>query len=676
MTTSVHAQPAVSTPLAATTLPDWLPEVVIFAVAIVVRCWRLGYHSIWFDEAVSLRWASAKASFILEKTLTLAEDKHPPAYYLYLHYWRNLLELFGLGRNDIALRASGALLGVLGVIGLYLLARRLSGRGVARWAALFTALSPLLVWYSQELRMFQPASCLLTWGGYFLARAWSDGGRRSGGGWRRLGWWLAMAAALILALYAYLFSALAMPAAGLSLLVLWHSSRGEAGRSRRLVEGILAFTLVAAIAAPLFLSAWRVNGAESTPGQIFGDFGPTIAHLVRVFTVWRPGWPGWLETLAIVLFGLLAAIGLVAPRRTARGPDRAWLALWIGVPLLLGFLLLASNDAVFAEDRYFLFVGPFVLWSAARGVLVLIDLLPALGWGAGAASVAALALALPALWTPALARENWRAAVELITQQTTANPALRAALITHVDYTRLPVEWYLRQKLSDDELPVFYPFGGALSGEDYESKVAPPLEGLAKEGYASIWLLQSHLDGVDDERLVERWLSSHYPLITEAYPAGIKLTGYAQQSHFAELPDLPASAARPESEMVPGLVLAACEMTTPGIAAADEMLHPPSGWAHVRLWWRATSPISGDYRARVRVVNDAGVWGESLDRDGDLMRKIPTSTWPTDGVMRHELDVNMNPVAPPGDYALTVRLLDGSGTEVGSETPCGSVRVR
>ena len=39
------------------------------------------------------------------------------------------------------------------------------------------------------------------------------------------------------------------------------------------------------------------------------------------------------------------------------------------MPLLVGNLLLARNDSIFAEDRYFLFLGPFVLWAIARGAM-------------------------------------------------------------------------------------------------------------------------------------------------------------------------------------------------------------------------------------------------------------------------------------------------------------------
>ncbi|MCB0087574.1 MAG: hypothetical protein KDE54_06660, partial [Caldilineaceae bacterium] len=63
--------------------------------------------------------------------------------------------------------------------------------------------------------------------------------------------------------------------------------------------------------------------------------------------------------------------------------------------------------------------------------------------------------------------------------------------------------------------------------------------------------------------LVEGWLNAHYPLITEQFPAGVKLSGYALTSIYNELPPLADGAPRPNAELAPGLTLAACEVTTP-----------------------------------------------------------------------------------------------------------------
>jgi hypothetical protein len=677
----------------------WWPELLVITLAAVVRFWRLGYHSIWFDEAVSLKWARSDAGYIWRMTFALVEEKHPPAYYLLLHGWEGLLSLLGLERNEIWLRASGGALGVLTVVGLLLLTRRLSGRAVSLAAALAAALAPALVWYSQELRMFQPAATALVWGALCLLLAWES---RSAP--RRLGLWAAMAICFLFALYAYLFSALALPAAGLSLLLLWAAARKAPGSSRRLLEGIAAFAVITGLYLPLALNALAVNSAENSGSAPFANFPATAERLLRSWTIWRPGWPAWLEATLLVLVALLLLGGLLLPRRTiartqwlsALPPwmDRAWLALWVGVPVLVGNLLLAGNASVFGEDRYFLFVAPFALWAVARGAVVTGEWVAARATRRGAgegrrglllriapALVVALILlaALPVLWTPARYREQWRAAIGWIEAQVEASPGLRSAIITHVDYTRLPAEWYLRQNFSFDELPLYFPFGGRLSADQVESVIAPPLRGVETEGFDTLYLLQSHLDGVDDERLVEGWLTEHYPAFAEAYPPGIKLTAYTMRSRYPELPALNDAAATPNALLAPGLRLSACELLAPQVALNDPALHPGPGWATVRLWWQrdeASGPPATGWRSRVRLTDGSGVWGERVASTGSLWERLPPDEWERGEFLREEVAVALNPATRPGTLEVEVRLVDGAGNEGASTALCGELLVQ
>ncbi len=213
---------------ASTRARNLLPELLILLLALLTRLWGLSYHSLWFDETVSMIWASSGPAYTWESTFGLVKDKHPPAYYLLLHFWRELLKPLGLGSSDAALRLLGSLLGVLTVLGVLLLVKRLSGRPTSLLAGGLVALSPALVWYSQELRMFQPATTALVWAAYCLMMACAAPQRG-----RRLGWWLGMVAAFTLALYSYLFAAFMLPAAGVVLLgVLWEwvRTRRETGR--------------------------------------------------------------------------------------------------------------------------------------------------------------------------------------------------------------------------------------------------------------------------------------------------------------------------------------------------------------------------------------------------------------------------------------------------------------
>lgn len=660
-----------------TSLATW----IICLVALFTRTWRLNYHSIWFDEAVTLQWAGSDPLFIWQKTFPLLEDKHPPIYYLALHYWQVVMAWLGLAQSDAALRLFGALLGVVTVWAIMRLATVMSGRTVGLLTGLLVALSPLLVWYSQELRMFQPAATGLTVGALALWQAWFAPTIR-----RQLLWWLLYIVATAAALYSYLFSAFLLPAAGLTLLyLLWNAPQPD--RWQRFGRGVIALGITGLLFLPLAYNAWVVNGSEGDPGTAFANLAANLWRLLRIFTIWRVPWSTQVTLTALTFMGALIILGLSLPigRRAPSSPRldtlspalpvRGWLLLWIGIPLLIGNILQSRSASIFAEDRYFLFIVPFVLWALARGIVMIGLLLRWLGWMSVATVVAVFAVAVTHLWTPALYRENWRAAATYVMNYHQRSPALSDTIVTHIDYTHRPLEWYLRQRFSFEELPLYHPYGGTLNAEEIETVIAPPLEGIIETGAATLWLTQSHLEGVDENRLVEGWLQARFPLVTELYPTGIKVSGFALQSQFEELPALGGEVHFPALELAPGLELAACELLTLVVSARETVMHPPSGWVHVRLWWRATAAINDDYIASAEVIGPEGAWGVRLYRENEALRRRPTSSWQPGIIVRDEIDINLNPVTPARTYPVRIGLMDSSDQSTGQYAACGMVVI-
>ena len=661
------------TPIRQRIWASFLPELFVLLLAALPRLWRLEYHSIWFDEAVSLDWARLGSAHIWPATIQLTRDKHPPVYYLTLHYWQTLLGWFGAAERDAALRILGVLIGILMVWGVLRLVTLLSGRVTGLAAGSFTALAPLLVWYSQELRMFQPAATAVVWAAFFLVAAREhspphDTSPRRAAAVARLLCWLGLITTLLLALYSYLYAAFFLPGLALSVLLLARR-RGSFDR-RFFFEASAALAIVAALFFPIARNAWAVNSASSMPGAPFADFLPNLWRQLRLFTVWLTGWPSTLRTAAILFFAVLVLAGLILPannRRTAR--PLLW--LWIGAPLLIGSALLATNAAIFREDRYFLFLAPFVLWAAAQGVGAIAKWRSSAGLISGLTAVALLAASLPVLWSPPLFRENWRAAADYISAYQQNSPHSATAALIHPYFLFPALDWYLRQDAATAELPVYGNFGAPLTPEQAETLIAAHLQEMTTaNGADTLWLVQSHLAGVDDQRLVQAWLDGNFALITEQYPAGIQLRGYAVRYKYPTLPALPESAAYPDAQLFPGVELAACEIVTPVVAARDLLYHPPSGWVHLRLWLRALDVVA-DAPAIFALVqaDDGQIWGRSLERAGDVLTVYPPAMWQPDEFVRVELDVNLNPLAPPGNYNVKVEAAGEPGV------PCGKVQL-
>lgn len=125
---------------------DAILSTALTLMALAVRLQGLRLDSLWFDEVFSLRAARMSPGDIINLTMG---DVHPPLYYLLLHLW---IKLFG--GTPGAVRMLSVVFSVLTVTVVYHLALELFSRRAALFAALFTALSPLQVFYAQETRMY------------------------------------------------------------------------------------------------------------------------------------------------------------------------------------------------------------------------------------------------------------------------------------------------------------------------------------------------------------------------------------------------------------------------------------------------------------------------------------------------------------------------------------------
>ncbi|MBI4494577.1 MAG: glycosyltransferase family 39 protein, partial [Chloroflexi bacterium] len=118
----------------------------VLALAAALRFFRLDAQSLWFDEGISAYHLQRSFMEVVQAT---AGDTHPPLYYWTLKLWAGVF-----GSSELGLRSLSAVCGV-GVVGLtWLLGRRLFGPWPATLGALLLALSPLAVYYSQEVRMY------------------------------------------------------------------------------------------------------------------------------------------------------------------------------------------------------------------------------------------------------------------------------------------------------------------------------------------------------------------------------------------------------------------------------------------------------------------------------------------------------------------------------------------
>jgi len=148
---------------------------IILLTSFLIRLISLN-QSLWLDEATTARVVQ-QFNFYGIITKFSPTDFHPPLYYLFMKIWTNIF-----GYSEISLRMPSVLFSLLTGYLIYLigkklfnndsglasLARMTKGQQFGLWTAVFFLFNPLIVYYSQEARMYMMATFLLTVSLYYL----------------------------------------------------------------------------------------------------------------------------------------------------------------------------------------------------------------------------------------------------------------------------------------------------------------------------------------------------------------------------------------------------------------------------------------------------------------------------------------------------------------------------
>jgi 4-amino-4-deoxy-L-arabinose transferase-like glycosyltransferase len=144
--------------------PDLWIVAGITALAAMLRFWTITAQSFWVDEATTVHEVGLSLGAMLH-AIHVAETT-PPLYFLLGWGWT---KVFGAG--ELGIRSLSAVAGVALVPVVYLCGRELVSRAAGIAAATFAAVSPFLIWYSQEARSYMLFGLLSGLSVLFWARA-------------------------------------------------------------------------------------------------------------------------------------------------------------------------------------------------------------------------------------------------------------------------------------------------------------------------------------------------------------------------------------------------------------------------------------------------------------------------------------------------------------------------
>lgn len=138
---------------------------VILLLAIVFRFACIDkVDGLWYDELTMYNEA-VKPTFLQVLFFSLKDDVHFPLYQIFLHYWGQIFTF-----SDFALRSFSAVIGILTVITGYFIGKSLNSKYLAFLLMTLFALNSYLIYYSQEVKMYELMALFASLNLLFLIR--------------------------------------------------------------------------------------------------------------------------------------------------------------------------------------------------------------------------------------------------------------------------------------------------------------------------------------------------------------------------------------------------------------------------------------------------------------------------------------------------------------------------
>ena len=324
-----------------------LAVALIFGAAIYFRLSELGSRNLWTDEA----WVALAAMQPTAKEALAAGQSTPPFYLLTIwamvQFW---------GHSEMVLRSLSWLFGVGTLVLIWRFSRRLVEVPAAVLALAAVAFSPIMVYYSKELKQYSGDAFFAVLVLWLTERLQAGGGRQG---------WLALALAGVVGLGFSQPLIFTLPVAG---AVLWVTL--PQGQRFRLASLGGLWLLAAAGYYLLFIRGGIDRELVSYWTQDFPDFSGLLPFfrwlgpaLYRYFWYFLGEW-------GVIWGPLLLAAGMTVMIR--RGCGRV--LIYLGGPLLLAFGAACLHRypfmAHYGGNRLMLFSAPVLYLLVAAG-----------GWG-------------------------------------------------------------------------------------------------------------------------------------------------------------------------------------------------------------------------------------------------------------------------------------------------------
>ncbi|QBD81402.1 hypothetical protein EPA93_37690 [Ktedonosporobacter rubrisoli] len=518
--------------------------IVFCALALALNLYRLGEPSIWFDEAFSVELAHQPLPLLWH--IIFGVEPNMELYYLFLHFWLNCTTAFGFNPTEIVVRLPSAIFAMLSTGVVFCLGRRFISPTAGIVAACLYLLNDLQLVYAQQARSYSMQLLLICLAWFALFAALSSPTHA----WR---WWLVFALAMVLAVYAHLFSLFILLAQVIAIagLLLLPGQWRRAAR-KQLLACVISLVVAGILLVPMLLMI--LQGSRTSWLTV-----PNFHDLFHLFTTISGDNKLYLLSLgaccALGVLVVLATYGLQhrlsARHATFDNPllredvERCqaflpitWsLLCWLLVPMVVSYVLSHGSMRVFSS-RYLVTIVPALMLLVSLGVVIwrwrTVKILLTL-------DLVVLALSTVPLYYQSAQVEDWNSTTHWLEQQYQPADGLVCYDNTMQEDAQqgcqISVEYYLHAYPSQAHFTADMPgafswenFGSTAPGEGADAAVDPKVLGAYGAKHERLFFIVGRVR--DDEaatkaQIAQQWLDNHYTFLDQIITRTVTIRLYA-----------------------------------------------------------------------------------------------------------------------------------------------------
>lgn len=395
-------------------------------------------QSLWLDEAISVNVAKLPIGEIIGSFSV--RDFHPPVFYLVLNLWIKIV-----GSGVIQIRIMSVIFSLITIWLIYKIGILWKDKKTGLWAAIFTGVNPLMVYYSQELRMYSMMTMFLVGGVYFWIKIIKNKETKKS-------WWIGfnlMILGAFLTFYGSVFLSVV-----LILSLIWQKKlKGFWGS----IWGLL---LAIAVVSPLLLIQLKMSGQMLNEvinwSLVLGKVN--LKNLILIpfkFSIGRVVWypKNWYYLIGGI-WSLLVFV--LAIKQVIKNKKLLWLLI---MPIILGILFSFKSPLI--QYFRFIYLVPILAlaWAELKSKWIKVGLIGGF-----------LLFSCFYLFNPKMHREDWKSVAASLGNGTK---------IYMIESFNDPIKFYnstvfikdIRITEPTEEKVVLIPYGEAIHGIDSSKKM-------------------------------------------------------------------------------------------------------------------------------------------------------------------------------------------------------------